>query len=607
MDFLQVVFGTSLMRRFGSLACLLTFAILAGGGRLQAQESALGKSLEMKLPLMMVNAASFDRLKESAGIVLRQGARAELEEQVQKWITGTLRDVNGFDRTRPMGLMFFIKPGLAPGMTTIAYLPVEDKTKALDTLATVGGATGQVRPVDGRSDRYEIDYGFGPRPTVIRVEGNYLFVLDPTSDPEDIERDLPDPEKLAARLTDRYDVAFSIMIRNVPPALKTIFREYFKAQIQAEMQQKDDEPDAAYRLRRMNGQSFLDSVDRIVQQGEEGTIGARIDPTTSKATLEFDIAGAPDSKLAKYFQDISGKRSVFANLLDNPSTLTIAGSSMFDQRQRKMLQEFFDAAEQDFAARAASNDLESLLEVSEPLFKTFRAAVEHGHFDAIFQMTGEEPEKYAAVAAFRLPGGSKFPEQVQAFMERAKEAGADNANLQRLEIAADSIGDLPVHRLQVPLNDPNFARLWGPEPHAYFFVSSQAIWLAFGGDAALPALRNCVDLAAQPVDPQLDRRSRAPLQFVTHMSRWIPLGSEDSSGPNSREFLESAFGSGGDAIRADMLPTDAGIRLTVQFEEGTLGWLGRAIGFGVDRRAELRRNPAQRIRRPEAVPQEPDF
>lgn len=607
MGTLQVVPRASLTKRFGLLACLLTVANLAGGGRLQAQESVLEKSLEMKLPLMMVNAASFDRLKESAGIVLRQGARAELEEQIQKWITGTLRDVNGFDRTRPMGLMFFIKPGLTPGMTTIAYLPVEDKTKALDTLATVGGATGQVRPVDGRSDRYEIDYGFGPRPTVIRIEGKYLFVLDPTSEPEDLERDLPDPEKLAARLTGRYDVAFSIMIRNVPPALKTIFREYFKAQIQAEMQQKDDEPDAAYRLRRMNGQSFLDSVDRIVQQGEEGTIGGRVDSATSKATLEFDIAGAPDSKLAKYFQDISGKRSAFANLLDNPSTLTLAGSSMFDQRQRKMLQEFFDASEQDLATRAASNDLESLLEVTGPLFKVFRAAVENGHFDAIFQMTGEEPEKYVAVAAFRLPGGSKFPEQVQAFMERAKEAGADNPNLQRLEIAADSIGDVPVHRLKVPLNDPNFARLWGPEPHLYFHVTSQAAWLAFGGDAALEALRHSIDLASQPVDPKLDRRSRAPLQFVTHLSRWIPLASDDSSNPgNRRDVLDASFGAGGDAIRADMLPTDAGIRLTVEFEEGTLSWLGRVIGIRVDERAERLRNPARPVVRPKA-PEQPDF
>lgn len=607
MRFLRVIHGTSLTRRAGTLALWLLTGVLTGCLPVQAQESVLQKSLEMKQPLMVVNAASFDRLRESAGIVLRQGARGELEEQIQNWISGPLKDVNGFDRSRPFGVMFYIKPGLAPGMTSIAYLPVEDKNKALDTLATVAGAKGQIRSVDGSTDRYEIDYGFGPRPTVIRYQDDYLFVLDPTSEPEDIERDLPDPQKLAARLTDRYDVAFSIMIRNVPPALKTIFREYFKAQIEAEMQQKDDEPDAAYRLRRMNGQSFLDSVDRIVQQGEEGTIGARIDPATSKATLEFDIAGAPDSKLAKYFQDISGKRSAFANLLDHPSTLTIAGSSMFDQKQRKMLGEFFDAAEQDLAARAASNNVESLLEVTAPLFKVFRAAVENGHFDAIFQMTGEEPEKYAAVAAFRLPGGSKFPEQVQSFMERAKEAGSENANLQKLEIAADTISDFPVHRLQVPLSDPNFARLWGPEPHAYFYVSSQAIWLAFGGDAALPALRNCVDLAAQPVDPQLDRRSRAPLQFVTHMSRWIPLASEDSSGPNSREFLESAFGSGGDAIRADMLPTDAGIRLTVEFEEGTLGWLGRAIGFGVDRRGELRRNPAQRVRRPEAVPQQPDF
>lgn len=607
MRFLRVIHGTNLTRRVGTLALLLVTGVLTGCLPVQAQESVLQKSLEMKQPLMVVNAASFDRLRESAGIVLRQGARGELEEQIQNWISGPLKDVNGFDRSRPFGVMFYIKPGLAPGMTSIAYLPVEDKNKALDTLATVGGSKGEIRSVDGSTDRYEIDYGFGPRPTVIRYQDDYLFVLDPTSEPEDIERDFPDPQKLAARLTDRYDVAFSIMIRNVPPALKTIFREFFKAQIEAEMQQKDDEPDAAYRLRRMNGQSFLDSVDRIVQQGEEGTIGARIDPATSKATLEFDIAGAPDSKLAKYFQDISGKRSAFANLLDHPSTLTIAGSSMFDQKQRTMLGEFFDAAEQDLAARAASNNVERLLEVTGPLFKVFRAAVENGHFDAIFQMTGEEPEKYAAVAAFRLPGGSKFPEQVQSFMERAKEAGSENANLQKLEIAAETIGDFPVHRLQVPLSDPNFSRLWGPEPHAYFYVSPQAIWLAFGGDAALPALKKCVDLAAQPVDPQLDRRSRAPLQFVTHMSRWIPLASEDASGPNSRDFLESAFGAGGDAIRADMLPTDAGIRLTVEFEEGTLGWLGRAIGFGVDRRGELRRNPAQRVRRPEAVPQQPDF
>lgn len=229
MSFLQVVQQASFAGRTWLSSLGLAAVIAAGWGPVRAQESALQKSLEMKQPLMMVNAASFDRLKESAGVVLRQGTRADLEEQIQKWITATLKDANGFDRARPFGIMFYIKPGLAPGMTTIAYLPIVDKNKALDTLATVGGAKGQLRPVDGRNDRYEIDYGFGPRPTVIRSQGDYLFVLDPVSDPEEIERDLPDPEKLAARLTDRYDVAFSIMIRNVPPALKTIFREYFKA------------------------------------------------------------------------------------------------------------------------------------------------------------------------------------------------------------------------------------------------------------------------------------------------------------------------------------------------------------------------------------------
>lgn len=607
MRFPQVLYKPCVANRRRPLAMLVLAAMLAACDAATAQESVLEKSLEMKQPLMMVNAASFDRLKESAGIVLRQGARADMEEQLQKWITGSLKDVNGFDRSRPFGVFFYIKPGLAPGMTTIAYLPIEDKNKALDTLSTVGGAQGQLRAVEGSSDRYEIDYGFGPRPTVIRVQGNYLFVLDPVSDPEEIDRDLPDPEKLAARLTDRYDVAFSIMIRNVPPALKTIFREYFKAQIQTEMQQKDDEPDAAYRLRRMNGQSFLDSLDRIVQQGEEGTIGGRIDPATSKATLEFDIAGAPDSKLAKYFQEISGKRSAFANLLENPSTLTIAGSSMFDQKQRKLLQEFFDAAEQDLATRAASSNQESLLEVTGPLFKAFRAATENGHFDAIFQITGGEPEKYAAVAALRLPGGSSFPQQVQTFLERAREAGADSAELQRLEIAATTINDLPVHRLRVPLKDQEFARMWGPEPHAYFYVSSQAIWLAFGGDAAQETLRHSVELASQPIDPHLDRRSRAPLQFVTHMQRWIPLAMEESPNPgNRRDVLEAAFGSGGDAIRADMLPTDAGIRMTVEFEEGTLGWLGRVIGLRADRQVERQRNPARPVRKPEP-PQQPDF
>ena len=589
----------STTRRPRRLGLALLAIVLSVTPLLRAQDTdSKSKALEMKLPLMVLNFASFDRAREAAGLFLQQGDQTKLDEDFTKWIQGTLKDTAGFDRTKPFGTMFFLKPGLLPGMTSIAYLPVTDKTKALDTLATVGTAQGKLKPLDGTSDSYEIDYGVGPRPKVtVRHMNGYLFILDPMSEREELERDLPDPVTLTARLTNRYDLSYAVMIKHVPPAIKTIFREYLKNQIQAQMQQRDNEPDSVYRLRRINGQSSLDLMDRIIQSAEEGTIGGRIDRDSRHAILELEIAGTPDNKLAKYFQDTSGRKSAFANLLEDPATLTVAGSSVFDVKQRKLLEEFFAAAEQDLVDRATSRGQPAIVDAARPLFKAFRAGAEAGHFDMIFQVKGETAGEYTALAALRVPGGSAFPQQVQAFLERAKELAAeDGSRLEPLEIAAESLEEVPVHRYKVTLPAGGFDRLWGPEPHVYLCVSSQAVWLAFGGDAALPTLRQAVDLSNQPVTPDLDRRSRSPMQFVTHLQKWIALAQEpeDDAPPSgaSPEVLQAAFGSGGDAIRGDMLPTDTGLRLTIEFEEGSVGWLGRVIGLRRDRRQNRNRDAA---------------
>jgi len=557
--------------------CLLGWFAATGLASV-AKAASDDTSTAIDYPLVVVNAASVQRLRENARFMFEAAEHPEMVAAVDKWTDSTLKELKGIDRTRPFGMMLYLPASFVGSPVGISYVPITDLDDALLTLAY---GTGTVTAVDGKKGYNNIRYGESFLVRTRRI-GGYLFLGGPDASEALMDKNFPDPMKLASRLTSQYDFAISLQIKNVPPNLKSIFLESLKMSSQAELQQRDDEPESAYRLRRANGDSWLELVDKIVTQGEEFTIGARMDAENHKANIDFEIAGTSDSKLAKFFQDMAGKQTYFGNLLTNPSTFTMSASVLLTDKQRPLLTSFFDAAKKDIGKQAEKNNNAGASKVIDPIFKVLTASADAGHLDAVAQLVGNEPGKFALIAGAKLMATRNLPNQMTELMQFVKDSVKGEGPLAKLEIGVNEIDSFPVHRMEVKPPDKAGQTMFGEVAHLYLYASTQAVWVAFGGDSAMDALREAVGQVALPKDPQ-QSRNRVPLLFVTHANNWLTVANDENAGAKAfNDLARDAFKSENDSMQLVVRPTDSGVRLRVEFEEGFIALMGRGFSKGIE-------------------------
>ena len=535
-------------------------------------------SSELDYPLVVFNMASMQKLRDHAGLMFESADRKEMTDVVDRWTVETLKETKGLDRNRPFGMMLYLNTESFFTPLGITYLPVENLDEALQTLAY---GTGTITPVEGNANRHEIRYGESFKIRTL-YRNRYLFMVGPDGNETSLDWNFPDPEKMTSRLSTQHDVAVSFLIKSIPIGLKTVAMAALKSQMLADLQQRDNEPESAYRLRRASGEGWVEMLDKIANQGEEFTIGGRIDPETKLGRVDIEIAGTGDSKLAKLFQNMTGKRTYFGNLLVNPATFTMSSSWQLDESQRKLLGTYFEAAERDLTKNADKETGADLAKIVAPLFKTLQTSADVGHLDAFAQLTGSDQESFVLTGGIKLANSRNLPTQLMELVEYFKSVSTDNELLMKLELGMDSIDSFPVHRLPIDVPDAPGQRMFGKSAQLYLYASSQAVWFVFGGESALTSLRDALATVAQPQAPQ-EARNRVPFQFITHAKNWLSVG--DTENPNAVIFNERAqasFESDNDAMTMEIRPTDRGVRIRTEFQSGFLSLMGRGVSSGID-------------------------
>src|SRR5690606_3424475 len=102
------------------------------------------------------------------------------------------------------------------------------------------------------------------------VQGDYAFI---SSNIEVLDNLFPDPAVHTRALCSKYDVFASANLKGVPKGIKDVFLDFLRASIETELQQRDDEPEGRYRIRKAQGMDMLDDIERLFVDGEELTIG----------------------------------------------------------------------------------------------------------------------------------------------------------------------------------------------------------------------------------------------------------------------------------------------------------------------------------------------
>lgn len=561
--------------------------------------AAEGTTTETEYPLMVFNVASIQRLRDNASEMFDAADRADMLDQVDQWITGTLKDIKGIDRSKPFGMMLYMSPTKLFSMTPISYLPVTDLKEALQTM-TPESAT--LIPVEGNLDRNDILTAEDIRIRTLYRNG-YLFLVGQEGDETSLDREFPNPESMTQRLTSQYDIAGSLMIKTIPPGMKTLIVSYFKAAAQGALQQQDGEPESVYRLRRANGEIWIDLAEKIANQGSEIILGARMEPELQQASIEFEIAGTRDSKFAKIFQKMAGKRTAFGNLLNTPATLTTSISIQFDENQRKPFSKYVDVFQKEQVASFKNEeDKADFQKITDSLFKTLRTTFDLGHFDAFGQIIGAGKEQFVLIGGVRYAASRDVPSRVEDLLEFLIDFASDNDPITKFELAQDSIDSLPVHRLKLGHVDQS-VRYFGETPYLYVYATPNTLWCAVGADGAMDKLREAVQTAAQPQDPA-QAKNQVPVQIILRARNWLLAADEGVSEKSLVGRANSSFTSDNDAMTLEVRPTDSGLRIRTIFQGGFVALMGRNFANGIEigaftpPDAETRRNRRNRNQPP---------
>lgn len=550
------------------------FISLIGAGALVAGDESEEEPPPPPVPFAVINAASVDRLMEDAEYVAEASGRPELMD----WLAGGLSyisDLDGVDRTRPFGALFYLDAGLPPIPFPVMYVPVEDERRLLDTMSIRGTQWTK----SGTSDsHYEM---VDPPHMKLRFADGYAFLV--RRGEWILDEDIPDPITFNEQLTNRHDIAASLRIGAVPEGIRQVFLGFLRSSTQTELQQRDEEPDASYRIRKANGVSMLELLEQLLTQGDEIRIGWDASREKRTGVLEIVLNAQPDSDYAERLKNMAGSPTMFHALASDQQPLTLIGSWKLDKREQTAMQEYVLAARETIEQHLVEQEqpTDSLAGMADSL----TATIENGQMDVCLQFVAPEPEKFVIRGAVKLAGARTFGTSLGQFLMQMQ----SNPDVGQIDVNYAEHQGIMIHRVSDKDGqaDEGENRMFGGNPSLLVGTGTRAIWFAIGTDVALPSLQQAIDLVQETASqPPPSTAGAAPIQLISRMNGWLQIPPEDRGDRGPRPFrmmAEEAFAGEDDALRVDVRPTETGVRVRIQLDEGFLRLLGMAIGRQYDR------------------------
>lgn len=548
------------------LACFV-FVLLLSSFEAHAQDEP-EEELAPRLPFAVITVKNLDQSLVNIGKMFDASGRSDMMELIEGFLTDRAGNLDGIDRARPFGQMFYLSQTLPPRPIMVTYIPVDD----LDAfIRTVSLGPAKPEKVDGKENVYRFPFGR-------RQGGPQMVIRDgwalSSFDADILEEELPDPASIVTGLAARYDLSVSGQLKNIPPLMKEFFITALNANAQAELQQRDDESKAAHMMRKASGQSTLDLMTQVLRDGEQITLGLQALPEERIAAIELNIDAVPESEFSEFVKNIGGRKSAFMPLENDSNPLTMTVSWVMDRREKEMVAGLIDGMELELTERLPESTASSIQKIADSL----RATAEQEHINAVFQFVPIEKDVFCLIGGLKLVGAETFSANLRNVLSEIGELeGIDN-----VELDVHQHQNVNFHRLVGTEARDEDIRVYGGPPNVYLGAGNGIFWFGIGADDVLAEIDFAIDLMLETPPGTLEGSS-APFQVVFRMLPWLQLPPENDEDVLGRELAQEAMDSGDDAVRIDIRPTETGARIRMQFEEGFVRLLGLALATQYDR------------------------
>lgn len=491
-------------------------------------------------PLATVTFASADRFVEEARYIFDAAGTPDAFKLVEDWLSGSLNNLEGFNREKPFGVMVYLPVAFPPLPEFIGFVPVdsvEAATKLVEKAPVVISKTSE-------EGRYEV---IGPNRTYpILLRDGYAFIPlgnDPPA--EALDRKLPNPAQLLASQAQQFDVSVTLDVDSLPIATRTLLMSVITSGISTQLQQRDGEPEGAYRIRKTEGARGLAALNQLIMDCQKITIGVDVVQEEHAVNFDFIVDALEGTKLLKEILQSTERPSYFIPLLDENAAVSVSMSSMMADRDKEAYIEMMDGIRMEVTRLIEENKLGATPDENSPIGKGLSAiqkSLEVGHVDLFAQFYRDSSGKLAIVGASRVEEGDDMGAGLLDAMTRLKDV-EEIKKAGTLQIGSGEHQGITFHRLIFAQQPVEAVEVFGKDIGLTVGVGARSVWAVLGGEESYNTLKSVMDQLEESNQSPQEFRTPPNFRVIVNVNQLIEMATiADTAGKKAREAKEQAAG-----------------------------------------------------------------
>ncbi|MCH2202924.1 MAG: hypothetical protein MK102_13205 [Fuerstiella sp.] len=561
-------------------------------------------------PLAVVTLSSIRQAREKFQTLFEIAGHPKTANDITTRIDQATDNLFGIDQTLPGGVAVYLDSIFPPVFEFVAFVPISDTDAFMQTLELGPVVASQVA---GAAGRYEL---VGPTQTSqVRVQNGYAFIQLPVMDPDqDFERPLFEPVGLLRKHTNAFDLSLTLDVDSIPKATRNLLLSFLTSTMSTLMQQRDEEADGLYEIRRAWMQADIDTLNLLLDECRQMTIGLSVDTERHLANVDFLIDIREGSTLLNEIFNSTAEPSYFAPILNDNAAFSLSISQILSDRNRKRGIGVLEGVKKELARQVDVKNLGPELDETSPVVAGLTAlqdTFKKGHLDAFGQCYTDEDGNPVVIASVRVRHGETIAAGLNDILSRLQ--GQHNLETLRINIAEHA--GIRFHRIGFSESERGRVGFPGSNNGLVFGCGSRSFWLGLGGEQTIHVVSSVIDQLQAAYEQPAQRAHSSNIRLIVNISQLIQLietarvtnsadatvsdrtdkepdtvtpGDRNSRQRNGRRQFSAtrrarrtawrkSFAEGGDRIRIDYHPTKNGVRFRVEFGEAFLKGIGRAI------------------------------
>ena len=341
----------------------------------------------------------------------------------------------------------------------------------------------------------------------------------------------------------------------------------------AELQQRDEEPEQDYAVRRSAGDAGLALIRSAMFDTEKVATWIKVPFDENPVQGEFRINARRNSDLGRTLREVSSPERRFAPILNDDAAATVYLAAHLPEEWRNVVTAYLASAKEDVTNSPDHSDAERAALLA--WCKSFGALAEHGNVEFCVKLGWSKESGGVIYGGIQL---NDNPELLAAIQSATNEAGGPDAQIELIQLH-----EMPMLKMPVPTDlDMEPINL----THVYLANIDSCLWFAVGGENAHEIIRQSVERCREaggristPVftaSVDLQRWADYPQGDATGLtaqhSRWYPLTSsfvswtvedfmgspeeEDDEDTSRSDVFDRALALGGSKVMSFTIDTD---------------------------------------------------